>query len=506
MKVCLMYRDRDFDLEKPAPWNGSDLIQDLQLNVLLSAMAVGDEFLHRVAQGAMLEGLETGPESALYRQAVLRDCLKNPSLVKGLYELAGGAIESRNRSYWGSGVANYPPSILSGAIETLEIFLRSLKALRDIANQDFVISSEGLVDFFKRIKEEITDDYLKSTEALLSDLKLREGFLISARLGRGNRGSHYSLLKPQEKKNWVQRVFDRGPKEYTFRVDDSSEAAARELGDLNSRGINSLANAAAQSSEQITNFFHSLRAETAFYMGAINLHDRLAELGEPVCFPSLAPTEERAMRCEDLYDASLALGLKQKVVANNVDANGRSLIIVTGANKGGKTTFLRSVGLSQILMQCGMFVPARSFSANSCVGLFTHFKRKDDANMESGQLDEELGRMSQIADHLRTNSMVLFNEAFATTNEKEGSEIARQIVDALVERGVKVFCVSHLYQFASDLHAGKTKAMLFLRAERNSDGTRSYKLAEGEPLDTSFGLDLYEKIFGAGGGTDGKVQ
>jgi DNA mismatch repair ATPase MutS len=185
----------------------------------------------------------------------------------------------------------------------------------------------------------------------------------------------------------------------------------------------------------------------------------------------------------------------QQVVANDINADNRSLIIVTGANKGGKTTFLRSVGLSQMMMHCGMFVPARSFSANLCSGLFTHFKRKEDVSMESGKLDDELNRMSQIADHLSANSLVLLNEAFAATNEREGSEIARQIVSALSERQVKLIFVSHLYQFAHGLYQERTNGTLFLCAERKTDGTRTYRLIEGEPLDTSYGVDLYNRIF-----------
>jgi DNA mismatch repair ATPase MutS len=79
------------------------------------------------------------------------------------------------------------------------------------------------------------------------------------------------------------------------------------------------------------------------------------------------------------------------------------------------------------MMQSGMFTPAESFSSNVCDGLFTHYKRQEDATMKSGKLDEELSRMSDIVDNMTPNSMVLFNESFAATNEREGSEIATQI-------------------------------------------------------------------------------
>jgi DNA mismatch repair ATPase MutS len=190
--------------------------------------------------------------------------------------------------------------------------------------------------------------------------------------------------------------------------------------------------------------------------------------------------------------------MQRQVVGNDVQADGKDLVIITGANQGGKSTFLRSVGLAQLMMQCGMFVAAEAHEASVCHGLFTHYKREEDASMTSGKLDEELGRMSAIADRLASNAMVLFNESFAATNEREGSEIARQITRALVERGVRVFFVTHLYDFAHSWFRSNMGNTLFLRAEREADGTRTFRLREGEPLETSYGADLYEIVFGAG--------
>lgn len=105
--------------------------------------------------------------------------------------------------------------------------------------------------------------------------------------------------------------------------------------------------------------------------------------------------------------------------------------------------------------------------------------------------------MSDIMDHLTSCSLILFNESFAATHEREGSEIARQIVSALVERRIRVVFVTHLYELARGFHDENRGDMLFLRAEREPDGTRSFKLIEGAPLQTSFGEDLYNSIFGA---------
>lgn len=233
----------------------------------------------------------------------------------------------------------------------------------------------------------------------------------------------------------------------------------------------------------------------AFYVGCLNLHDHLAKKGEPTCFPLPVAPGERRERFNGLYDICLALSLKQRVVGNDMDADDKDLVIITGANQGGKSTFLRSLGLAQLMMQCGMFAPAESFCANICNGLFTHYKREEDVTMSSGKLDEELSRMSAIVDNISPNYLLLFNESFAATNEREGSEIARQIICALLEKRVKIFFVTHLYEFAHGFYDQRMENAVFLRADRQADGVRTFKIIEGAPLETSYGKDLYNSIF-----------
>jgi DNA mismatch repair ATPase MutS len=170
--------------------------------------------------------------------------------------------------------------------------------------------------------------------------------------------------------------------------------------------------------------------------------------------------------------------------------------MITGANQGGKSTFLRSVGLAQLMMQSGMFVLAESYRANVCDGVFTHYSREEDATMESGKLDEELSRMSDIADRITPHCLLLCNESFAATNEREGSEIARQVVRAMIEAGIKVIFVTHLFDLAHGFYLQEMDTALFLRAEREPDGTRTFRLLEGEPLPTSYGEDSFRRIFG----------
>ena len=498
MKALLMHRDRDFDSRKALPWNEQAVSQDLELSTLLQAMADGDEFLFDVARKALLSGLGD-VDTIRYRQEILKDSLKNPAVVRGLYDLVVEAIESAKREWWGLS-SRYPSSMLFGSVSLLETLTESLRKLRVIAEERHArFESAGFTALFAMVRRELSDDYLALVHDHLKELRFRKGVLLSAELGERNEGADYMLRHTLEKdSSWLRRILAKRPEAYTFSIADRDETGAQILADIHHRGITRVAVALAESAHHVLSFFKTLRTELAFYVGCMNLHRRLASKGEPMCFPDPAPAGERRHGFRGMYDVCLSLRLEGRAVGNAADADGRSLVIITGANQGGKSTFLRGVGLAQVMMQCGMFVGAESFAAGVCPAVITHYKREEDATMKSGKFDEELARMSEIVEHIAPDSLILFNESFAATNEREGSEIAGQIVRALLEKGMRIFYVTHMYEFAHACVGGKIASALFLRAERMPDGTRTFRLVEGEPLETSYGEDLYRQVFTAG--------
>jgi hypothetical protein len=501
VKVHLLHRDQDLDLQRPLPWNTEALTNDLSLNTLFSAMAQSDKSLFEVCQKTILLGLNNDVETIRYRQEVLRDCLKYPAIPRELYRLAVAALEEERRNCFFT-LMHYPNSVLRRSIDALEIFLGTLKRLREIADLHAdEWFSEGLTVFFAMLKEELSDDYLVLVRNHLEQLKSRNGVLLGAGLGQANKGTNYVLhtIDPQHhgRWGWLTRLTGQRRAVLQFSVHPRDESGANALAELRDRGISRVASVLAQSADHARSFFRMLQTELAFYVGSLNLHEQLTIRGEPSCFPLPAAAEERQLSLRSLHDICLALSMERRVIGNDANADRRDLVMVTGANQGGKSTFLRSVGLAQLMMQCGMFVTADAFCSSLCDGLFTHYKREEDVSMRSGKLDEELSRMSEIIDHITIHPMVLFNESFAATNEREGSEIARQIVSALLDRRVRMICVTHLYELAHGFYQRNAGNVLFLRADRQTDGARTYKLAEGGPLETSFGEDLYNSIFGA---------
>jgi hypothetical protein len=499
MKALLMYPDRDFGVGRELPLQEPELAADLELSTLLTAMAGGDEFLYAVARQGLHTGL-TSPAEITYRQDVLADCVAHPDVIRDLYDLAVGGVGAE-RQVFGFLFRDSPDTILHRSLQLMRLYAEHLHRLAGIASEHAAgFRSEGFTRFFAMLASELSDDYFAEMEERLAELQFRRGKLISARLGRGGKGVGFVLRRHPPARGWRDRLPVRNRGAYTFTVAERDEAGMRKLSELTSRGVNDTANSVAQSCDHIKGFFNMLRAELGFYVGCLNLREQLTTRGKPVCYPSAAFGGDR-LGARGLYDASLALtqpGSREGagVTGNDVAADAKKLIMITGANQGGKSTFLRSLGQAQLMMQAGMFVAAESFDGSVSSGVFTHFKREEDATMEKGKLDEELDRMSVIAGRITPGALLLCNESFASTNEREGSEIARQIIRACTEAGIRVVYVTHLYDLAESCYARNTGQALFLRAQRRPDGQRTFRLPPGEPLPTSYGEDLYRQVFG----------
>lgn len=496
MRVLLLHRDRDYDFGRPGPAGEAELREDLELATLLGAMGDGDEYLADIAARVLLASLEDPGEIA-YRQDVLRDLLAHPGLASDLYETALEADRARRQAFWGYHGAS-PETVLHGSVRVLSALMGTVVRLRGLADASHdEVGSDGLRRFLSMVQEELDDAWLESVRDQLSLLGSRD-LLISAALGSGNLGTAHVVRRPRaDRRRLLERLPIRRRRDrIDFEIPPRDESGLRALRELRGRGLAPVAAALAQATEHITGFFEVLRAELGFYVACLNLHRRLAAKGEPVCFPEVAGAGEGAMRAAGLYDPCLSLVTDERLVGNDLEADGRPLIVVTGANGGGKSTLLRAIGVAQLMTQCGMFVAAESLRTSVCAGLFTHWTREEDAEMLRGRLDDELARLSAIADGLRPGAMVLCNEPFASTNEREGSQIGREVVRALLDSSVRVVLVTHLYDLARALEAERGGEAVFLRAARGPDGRRTFALSEGGPLPTAFGADLHERVFG----------
>jgi len=494
MRVRLLFPDRDFDPAVPLPPWAREVIRDLRLDPVFDAMAAEDPYLRELVPKVALAGL-ADPDAIRYRQEVFLDCLAHADVLEGMRALALRALAAE-RELWGFG--DSPSSVLYRATRLLDQLLPTLRALRALGGAHCAeFRSRGMQRLLDELLREIDAPFFAEAEAERAELELPRGELVSARLGPGNKGEDYVLHRgPVERSGWWRRAWPRRRSELTFEVDDDDETGHRALAQLKDRGLAASARAVADANAHVLTYLDGLRAELGFYLAVRTLTARLAALGAPFVRPEPRPTAENALAADGLYDLGLALTSPRPVVPNDVRADGRPLLVVSGPNQGGKTTFLRSLGIAFLLMQCGSWVPARRWVASVPTVLRTHFKREEDPALRGGKLNEELERMSATVEALRAGGLLLANESFASTSEREGSLLADGVTRGLLDGGVRVVYVTHLYDLTRRLYREEAERGLFLRAERAPDGARTFRVLPAPPLSTSFAVDLYRQVFG----------
>ncbi len=495
MRALLLYPDRSYQADRPLPPGADALERDLGLDALLDAMSGGDAFARGVARQVLLDPL---PEAAPIRRRLdaFEDCRAHPEAIHELQAIAESAL-SREREFWGIG--NYPDSLLFRGVRALEGYAACLERLRLVADRaGNQFRSEAFSRFFASLRSELDDAYLAEVRAHLDRLELRDGTWISLGLGSEDRPAGHVLRRPlEERRSWWRRLAGPRSSALDFEIAEQDESGGQALARQREKGIASVARAVARSNEHLHGFFETLRAELAFYLAGIRLESALVGRGFSVARPEPAAPDPLVWEAEALYDPGLALRAPGPLVPNDLAADGRPLVVITGANQGGKSTFLRAIGLAQLLLQAGLFVPARRFRSSVAPGITSHFPREEDATMQRGRLDDELRRMEETVGHLRRGSLLLSNESFSSTNEREGSAIGADVFRACLDSGVRVVAVTHLFELARALHEDDASDRLFLRAERADDGRRTYRVLVGATLPTSFGADVFRRVFEA---------
>jgi DNA mismatch repair protein MutS len=174
----------------------------------------------------------------------------------------------------------------------------------------------------------------------------------------------------------------------------------------------------------------------------------------------IAPPDERVCEVEGLYNLQLALhlagqqpgDLTGRVITSDsiLGARGR-IVILTGPNQGGKTTYLQAVGQAHALAQAGLSIPGRQARVSPADAIFTHFPIEERLERGTGRFGDEARRVRAIFEGVTRRSLVLLNETFATTSAGESLYLARDVVRLLRRLGARAIYTTHLHELASDL-------------------------------------------------------
>lgn len=469
------------------------LISDLEMDNIINVMANSDDLIKSVSAFALSNPLKN-IDDIKYRQDILKDVIKNKDIIAEIYNICRETGEEVRYSRY-SLSSEWMFSIFSSAVGLISIYIKGFKKIRDLTSKIIKkFSSDGMTSLLNMICDNFSDSYISKVQHFLGNMNEVDGTLISAKFGSCLQGTSYVYRKGKDDKLNPKMRFAPS---YTLPERDS--VSAEDLCLRRDRAINNTANVLAKAAENFDNFFNSLKNELGFYVGCVNLYDKLNSLNMDVCFPELEEMSCKSRKCKELYDVSLALLKNEKVTGSDVNSDNKLLYIITGANQGGKTTFLRSVGQAQLMAQCGMFVCGQEVSIPLRNNIYSHFKKEEDNKMNSGKLDEEMSRMDKIISLIKEDDMILSNESFSSTNEREGSEIFFQITKALIEHNVEMFCVTHMLEYAlafeGDRQSGLAWQAEFLKAQRTEDGKLTFKIMPGKPSSTAFGEEIYKAVF-----------
>jgi DNA mismatch repair ATPase MutS len=241
----------------------------------------------------------------------------------------------------------------------------------------------------------------------------------------------------------------------------------------------------------------ALEYELAFYVAAVGLIRRLAARGVRFCQPEIAPVEERVIQIGDLVNISLALKNENPVASHAEFGTEGRIAILTGPNSGGKTTYLRSLGLTQVLFQAGLFVPASRARISPVDAILTHFPALE--TRQQGRLAEEAVRLREIFQQCTRHSLVLLNETFSSTASGEALYLAQDILAALRTIGARAIFATHLTELAEHLDdieasiAGDSRLFgLIAGVKLNDDGqaTATFEIKRGKPLGRSYAQEI----------------
>ena len=186
-------------------------------------------------------------------------------------------------------------------------------------------------------------------------------------------------------------------------------------------------------------------------------------------FPELLPEAGAVLEAKGLFHPLLAKPVGYDVAFSE----GRNLMLLTGANMSGKTTFLRALGLGALLAHLGSAVPAAAMRISFLQGVITNMHVEDNILRGESYFFAEVLRMKQTAQQLggAGSNLVLMDELFKGTNVHDAYECTRAIVEGLLRQPRHLMILStHLHEVAQHFSGDKRILFALFVTEMGGDG------------------------------------
>ena len=524
----------------------NEVIRDLALETLVAGMCPYN--LHQDAIRTVLYQLCQDPAVLAYRQAILNDLLHHPVLAESFRAMVPLLDELMlfSHPHFAGETSLHEVIQRVGELQALvdcvrrlsEAFrpvsgnvssagLQALQSYIDQINQDedFLQISQALPEILSSLRacRSITvgvnlDEHLQPEEALLLSVsaeRFTQGSLLDRLLGKSSAAEKgiaplHTLPMLTENSNMITGGLPlSGP---SRRAEPVMVPLFRDLSDVLEKTTRPIARELNRYVRLNSQFLKDLHPEIIFFVKAVELARMVVSLGLPLCLPEIAPRAERICEIEENYNIQLALLLgKQKpgenlagqLVTNKVrlGSDGR-IIILTGPNQGGKTTYMQAVGQAQVMAQAGLFVPGRSAQISPVDGIYTHYPVEERLETGTGRFGDEARRLRTIFEQVTRHSLVLLNESLSTTNMGESLYLAQDVVRALRKIGVRAIFTTHLHELAAavqdlnmDTHGDSQIVSMVASYEQGQaglpdlaagDGPYSYRVEYSPPLGRSY--------------------
>jgi DNA mismatch repair protein MutS len=233
--------------------------------------------------------------------------------------------------------------------------------------------------------------------------------------------------------------------------------------------------------------------EVQFYVAYLELADRLRAAGLPFCYPSLSE-QDKTEHAQDVFDIALAAKLvadHERVVTNDFElGGGERVIVVSGPNQGGKTTFARTIGQLHHLAALGCPVPGRDAALFLCDRVCTHFEKEETLEDLSGKLQDDLLRVHEILDQTTSESVVILNEIFTSTSLSDAAFLGTRVLETLIERGSLCVCVSFVEELAA---LDPSVVSMVAGVDPDDVAVRTFKVVRRPPDGLAYAVAIAEK-------------